>query len=62
MSDAQPGPSEAMLRAMAELWRLAPPGPNNLLAAPAFVRLREAFRDGYSNAGKNGPISTNIWT
>lgn len=55
MSDAQPGPSEAMLHAMAELWRLAPPGPDNLLAAPAFVRLREACRVGYPNAGKKGP-------
>ncbi|EJU13466.1 hypothetical protein LH128_08626 [Sphingomonas sp. LH128] len=44
-----------MLQAMAELWRLAPPGPDNLLAAPAFDRLREACRDGYPNAGKKGP-------
>ena len=55
MGDAVQRPSEAMLQAMAELWRLSPPGPDNLLAAPAFVRLREACRDGYSNAGKKGP-------
>lgn len=44
-----------MVEAMADLWRLSPPGPDNLLAAPAFGRLREACRDGYSNAGKTGP-------
>lgn len=55
MSDAQPCPSEAMLHAMAELWRLAAPGHDNLLAAPAFVRLREACRDDYPTAGKKGP-------
>lgn len=49
------GPSETMLQAMAELWRLRPPGPDNLLAVPAFVRLREACRDGYANARKGGP-------
>lgn len=55
MRGAEAGPSEAMLQAMAELWRLRPPGPDNILAAPAFVRLREACRDVYPNAGKNGP-------
>lgn len=55
MCDPTPGPSEAMLQAIAELWRLRPPGPDNILAAPAFVRLREACRDGYPNAGKSGP-------
>ncbi|WP_426411614.1 hypothetical protein [Bradyrhizobium ganzhouense] len=49
------GPSTAMLAAMTELWRLCPPGPDNILAHPAFVRLRETCRDGYTNAGKNGP-------
>jgi hypothetical protein len=55
MDDAAPGPSEVMVQAMAELWRMKPPGLDNLLAAPAFVRLREACRDGYPNAGKKGP-------
>ncbi len=55
MHSAPPGPSEAMQQAMAALWRLRPPGPDNILAAPAFVRLREACRDGYPNAGKRGP-------
>lgn len=48
-------PSPAMLGAMAELWRLSPPGPDNILAHPAFVRLREACRDNYSGTGKTGP-------
>ena len=55
MCDAMAGPGEAMLDAMAELWRLHPPGPDNILAEPAFIRLRETCRDGYRNAGKKGP-------
>jgi hypothetical protein len=55
MGDAAPRPSQAMLRAMGELWRLRRPGPDNLLSVPAFVRLREACRDDYPNAGKKGP-------
>src|SRR6185437_17033521 len=41
--------------AMTDLWLLRPPGPDNILAHPAFVRLREICRDGYPNAGKKGP-------
>lgn len=41
--------------AMLDLWRLSPPGPDNILAHPAFVQLREYCRDSYPNAGKNGP-------
>jgi hypothetical protein len=44
-----------MVQAMGELWRLHPPGPDNILAAPAFIRLREACQDGYPNAGTSGP-------
>ena len=44
-----------LYEAMVDLWRLSPPGPDNLLAAPAFVRLREACRDRYPNTGKTGP-------
>lgn len=55
MSEAAAGPSRAMVAAMSELWRLRRPGPDNILAHPAFERLREACRDGYSNAGKRGP-------
>jgi hypothetical protein len=54
MSVVADGPSSAMRSAMAELWRLRPPGPDNILAHPAFVRLREACRDNYSGAGKTG--------
>ncbi|MGL9623661.1 hypothetical protein QRQ56_37475 [Bradyrhizobium sp. U531] len=52
---SETGPSMAMLAAMTDLWRLPPPGPDNILAHPAFVRLREICRDGYPNAGKKGP-------
>ncbi|MBX9828017.1 MAG: hypothetical protein K2Y27_23860 [Xanthobacteraceae bacterium] len=55
MSEAATDPSSAMISAMSELWRLRPPGPDNILAHPAFVRLREVCRDGYPNAGKKGP-------
>jgi hypothetical protein len=55
MSEAANGPSTAMISAMSDLWGLRPPGPDNILAHPAFERLREACRDGYPNAGKKGP-------
>ena len=55
MSEAATGPSSAMMAAMSDLWRLRAPGPDNILAHPAFERLREACRDGYPNAGKKGP-------
>lgn len=55
MNEADVGPGMAMLRAMKELWRLQPPEPDNILAHPAFAQLREACRDGYVNAGHNGP-------
>ena len=56
MSEATTGPSREMISAMSDLWRLHPPGPDNILAHPAFERLREACRDGYPNAGKKGPV------
>jgi len=55
MRAAATGPSAAMLTALTDLWRLRPPGPDNILAHPAFERLREVCRDGYPNAGKKGP-------
>lgn len=55
MSEAATGPSDAMISAISDLWRLRPPGPDNILAYPAFERLRDACRDGYPNAGKKGP-------
>jgi len=55
MSDIDPGPGAVMMEAVAELWKLRPPGPDNILKQPAFARLREACRDGYPNIGKSGP-------
>lgn len=55
MSEATTGPSDAMISAISDLWRLRPPGPDNILAHPAFERLRDACRDSYPNAGKSGP-------
>ncbi|WP_245285377.1 hypothetical protein [Bradyrhizobium sp. WSM3983] len=55
VSEASAGPGTAMLAAMADLWRLRPPGPDNILVHPAFVQLRDACLDGYPNAGKKGP-------
>jgi excisionase family DNA binding protein len=49
MSEAATGPSSAIIAAMSDLWRLRPPGPDNILAHPAFERLREACRDGYQS-------------
>jgi hypothetical protein len=55
MGDAVPRPSNVMRQAMEELWRLRPPGPDNLLATPALMRLREACRNDYANVGKGVP-------
>jgi len=49
------GPSDEMISALADLWHLRPPGPENILKEPAFLRLREACRDGYPNMGCSGP-------
>jgi hypothetical protein len=48
------GPSTAVDLAIAELWRRPAPGPGNLFAASAFVRLREACQTDYSNAARSG--------
>ncbi len=48
-------PSEEMMAALSELWRVHPPGPDNILAHPAFVQLREACRVDYPSAGRKGP-------
>ena len=42
---SETGPRMAMLMAMTDLWRIRPPGPDNILAHPAFMRLREICRD-----------------
>lgn len=54
MSVAAGGPGSTMLSAMAVLWRLSPPGPDNILPHPAFVRLRDACRESYPGAEKRG--------
>jgi hypothetical protein len=54
MSEVAIGPSAAMLEAIGELWRLRPPGPENILAHPAFAHLREECRDDQSGAGTIG--------
>lgn len=48
-------PSTAMIAALTDLWRLSAPGPDNLLADPAFLRLRESCRAGYPSCGPTGP-------
>jgi hypothetical protein len=39
--DETPLPT-AITKAVVALWRIPPPGPNNLLSAQSFVRLRDA--------------------
>jgi hypothetical protein len=48
------GASTAMESAIAELWDLRAPGPDNLFAAPAFARLRNACHADYPARG-GGP-------
>jgi hypothetical protein len=55
MNNAVTGPSETMISLMSELWRLRPPGPDNILAHPAFEQLRQACCDAYPNVGKMKP-------
>jgi hypothetical protein len=39
----------ALTNAVAALWRIPPPGPNNLLSAPRLVHLRDTCESLYSN-------------
>lgn len=55
MANQFAGPSAEMVSAIRDLWRIPAPGPDNLLAHPAFRRLRDLCRDSYPNAGKGGP-------
>lgn len=41
------GPSDVLREAIAGLWRIPAPGPQNLLSTPAFKRLSEAARTDY---------------
>ncbi len=48
-------PPTEIARAVSELWALVRPGPDNLLSAPPFVRLREACQQHYGEpASKEG--------
>lgn len=55
MISPESGPGEAMIAALTDLWRLSAPGPDNLLADPAFLRLRETCRAGYPSCRPTGP-------
>ncbi len=44
-----------MIAALTDLWGLSAPGPNNLLADPAFLCLREACRADYPGSGSADP-------
>ena len=44
-------PSDELAEAVGDVWRLQPPGPENLFASPEFVRLREAVQTLCPNAG-----------
>ncbi|MBI0537491.1 hypothetical protein D9599_18180 [Roseomonas sp. KE2513] len=50
MTDTQP--PDAVKSAVAELWGLPPPGPDNLFSSPEFVRLKEALQSLYPEVGK----------
>ena len=45
-------PPDEVTKAVAELWRLPPPGPDNLFSSPEFVRLKEALRSLHPDIGK----------
>lgn len=60
-----PGPSQEMIDAVTDLWRLKPPGPANLFADPSFVRLRNccASLHPYTRAlGFNSTLATALRT
>ena len=46
----------ALTNAVAALWRIPPPGPNNLLSAPRFVHLRDTCESLYSDAGSRDAL------
>lgn len=51
------GPNSAILNAIAELWQLPAPGPDNILTHPAFLRLVKACGNGRSATNPFGFIS-----
>jgi hypothetical protein len=52
LSVAPNGPPDALEVPVAGLWRLRPPGPEDLFASPEFLRLTEAVQTHYPNWGK----------
>ena len=46
------GSGGTLRKPLEALWRIPPPGPDNLFSAPAFVQLSEAARTAYPNAGR----------
>jgi hypothetical protein len=49
-------PPPDLIQAVAELWRLDPPGPDKVFSAPAFVRLREVCHGLYPKAGSRDAL------
>lgn len=47
----------ALIEAIAGLWRLPPPGPENLLTAQVFTHLRQTCEQLYPTAGSDGALS-----
>ena len=52
MSVTRADPPDRVTRAVAELWRVPPPGPDNLFSSPEFVRLKEALQSLHPDIGK----------
>ncbi len=52
MSVAGNAPPDEVTRAVAELWRVPPPGPDNLFSSREFVRLKEALQSLHPDVGK----------
>lgn len=51
--------SAAMIAAVEAVWRIRRPGPENLLAAPAFVALGEQCRSDYGGGKPAFALSAN---
>lgn len=52
MNTGSDGSADALKSTIAELWRLRPPGPDNLFSSSEFIRLNEAVQSVHPNAGK----------
>lgn len=54
-------PPPALVDAVARLWRLPPPGPENLFTAQAFIHLRQTCEQLYSTAGPKGAVEAALF-